>query len=1653
MSRLAKAACAAVFLGFILVFIAAYILVPGVAAQDTSRSTSYWEYAASSRLTATYPVDVDRDGVDEFLVLDRDNRVTLLSPEGQEQWTYSSPRQVLAAGAVDTQRSGATYRDLALAGANELTLLDHEGTELWQVPINASTSPVVVRAYDYQDDGHEEILLLLASGQIFVYNDSGSLIWQFAGQEDLATNVDPKILVDDYDGDGAQEIVLGLFTPRRFSQLLFIDDDESVLWRQSISRRISALVGAPYENDRSYIAVGTNFGQIDLYTPAGELVWFRTVNKAITTLALANSSADPVLLAGTEAGSVFAFNKEGRRLWTNHLANDANRRVLSLLAADNPVSGIQETRKTETNNQRNILLAVVLESASDNSDLAEILIMADQGQILTKAGDTDLPHLAGLVDINQDNIYELLFGRFATLQLFGLGVGNSEYIQEWEYQLDAAPTAMLVLDLDGDRGEEIVVGTENGQIHALSSDRGIRWLHAPGDAVTSLTAINGNNNQGHSILVIRQPRAQTIDVNNQLSATSRLELRHASGEPLWAALIPGSITSLSIDDQADPGKPAIFIATTDKLIFAFDLLGNQIWQHSLAKVKSDIEHILVENNRANEPDRLLIAAGEEIYTLNLEDNDLSSGLYASFSAPIEALYEVQQDGKELSVDVVVLTGDGLMHGLNRRGVEMAHLSWPFRLAGLPGVSIAWNERSAEVFREDIPAFLVASDQGQIEQIAIRDNRPVSLWRIEGLGNVQTISWEDLRQDGQPDSGLAGRQDGRVLLFDQLQTRTPQQVFEIALDSDVFGLSFLSRSARQSPDILTITQNGLVRLYREEENRPPLLTHPRAEAEQGSLSFSVSVNDVENDPVSVRLELWDATTESWQQYPDQQIDNGNGQLFWPVVDLPRGSDRIRYRFGFNDGLYQGFMTPPLGPSIPPDPTVAGFSTWLIGPLGLIFLAGLVLFVRQQQTPGAQAGRFYRHLRQNPDETLILLESRYAESKGSPDFLLQLANQARRASDSDVANLSDGLFLLANRPQAGLSIITRTLDEMPSSNDNEADLDHRRHLYKTAQALLEAPSITELSLLRPQLVQLVATVEHQADRSPILDNLLPVLSNVRDSERVGSISDRLVYLNQAAVRVRQVHDQLDSYSPSVERTLARAITRRWSGLLSAEIEELRGRAELEVTLKTKRLAPSQETVVAMDIRNIGRAPAENILAVLEDNPAYQVSSDPQLIPFLPPGRSRQIQFLIEPHVEDRFRVVLSLTYDDQNRREKNAAFADMVNLLPPVREFSPIANPYLPGTPLRKESPLFYGREELFEFITENSGLQNQRNVLMLVGQRRTGKTSVLLRLDDHLPEKLLPVYIDCQSLGVSPGIAPLLQEFAWYIADALNARGISCLVPEASVWENDPGRVFQREFLPSIRNLLPAGSILLLIFDEFEAFESIVADGILPPTVFPYLRHLMQHSEWLSFIFVGTQRLEEMSADYWSVLFNTALYRKIDYLSEADATRLINEPVSPAIIYDDLAIDKILRVTAGHPYFLQLVCYTLVKRANQYRSGYITISDVNAALDEMLRLGEVHFAYLWQRSSFAERAILSAAAHVMDRSEPFHPATLIEYLQSFSIELDPTDATAALNRLVQRDILREETEDGFALYSLRIGLVGLWVRQNKSLSRLLAQVET
>ncbi|MFO7663480.1 MAG: PQQ-binding-like beta-propeller repeat protein, partial [Chloroflexota bacterium] len=471
--------------------------------------------------------------------------------------------------------------------------------------------------------------------------------------------------------------------------MLFIDN-ESVEWRQSISRRITALAEAPFANGQSHVAVGTNFGQVDLYSPEGELVWYRTVNKPISTISFADSPTSPTLFVGTEAGSVIAYSEEGRRLWASNLANYADRSVLAIHPADNTAAVGQFSASYPS--QGDSLLAVILESATPSGDLADVLLLGNRGQLLAKINETDLPDITKLIDINKDSYYELLLGRFATLQLLGLGVGNSDYIQEWDYFLDAVPTSVMLIDLDLDGEQEVIVGTGNGRIHAIGGDRNLRWLNIPGEEISFLRRIPQGIHDTDTIALVRQTRDDFEEGVQPGPPISHLELRGLNGELLWDVILEAQISAMAIDDQTD-AEAIVILGTTDANLFGFDMDGNQVWEIAVEGLSEEgIRHIHPQNRRGTQQADILVGGERVIYSITTLPHSHAVSNFANLNESITAIHEVRQPGNGLSVNFIVFLADGTIHGLNHRGVEMAHLSWPYELTGKPSATAMWDER-------------------------------------------------------------------------------------------------------------------------------------------------------------------------------------------------------------------------------------------------------------------------------------------------------------------------------------------------------------------------------------------------------------------------------------------------------------------------------------------------------------------------------------------------------------------------------------------------------------------------------------------------------------------------------------------------------------------------------------------------------------------------------------------------------------------------------------------------------------------------------------------------------------------------------------------------------------------------------------------------
>ena len=513
---------------------------------------------------------------------------------------------------------------------------------------------------------------------------------------------------------------------------------------------------------------------------------------------------------------------------------------------------------------------------------------------------------------------------------------------------------------------------------------------------------------------------------------------------------------------------------------------------------------------------------------------------------------------------------------------------------------------------------------------------------------------------------------------------------------------------------------------------------------------------------------------------------------------------------------------------------------------------------------------------------------------------------------------------------------------------------------------------------------------------------------------------------------------------EEGILRRMLDNWQGLVLGAVKDLQGRAALTSELKTRRATYAPRLTLTIAVRNQGLNVAESVRLIVQASEGYRVlEGGEQQIELLTAGSARDVEVMIEPYTRDRLRLVWQLVYDDAVDEQRRVEFADAVEFVraeeqrPFVRIF-PI--PYVTGMPL-KTGHLFVGREDVFAYIQEHLFGAYQNNVIVLHGQRRTGKTSVLYRLKDILAETHICVLVDMQGKAAR-GTLDFLYSLADDIVYALEDRQCVIELPARSEFAESPEFVFRSRFLRSVVDALPANASgkklhLLLMFDEFEELQKRVEDGKLEPEIFPFLRNLMQHEEYLDFVFAGTHKLEELGAEYWSILFNIAAYKKITFLSPEDARKLISGPVAPHIEYDPLAIERIIDVTGGHPYFLQVICHELVSYHNETQRSYLTANDVEEVLDRIVERGEAHFKFIWAEANPIERAALLALSDILETAEAATADQVQALLDKRAVDLNGSTLPGVLANLEMGDILTRSGPRS-NLYRFKIDLIRRWI---------------
>lgn len=364
---------------------------------------------------------------------------------------------------------------------------------------------------------------------------------------------------------------------------------------------------------------------------------------------------------------------------------------------------------------------------------------------------------------------------------------------------------------------------------------------------------------------------------------------------------------------------------------------------------------------------------------------------------------------------------------------------------------------------------------------------------------------------------------------------------------------------------------------------------------------------------------------------------------------------------------------------------------------------------------------------------------------------------------------------------------------------------------------------------------------------------------------------------------------------------------------------------------------------------------------------------------------------------------------------------------------IANPYIVGLPLSEDQQeIFVGRQDLITRVQQFLR-DGHRTALLLYGQRRMGKTSLLQNLGRFLPSTIVPLFVDEQGTAYSTTYADHLYSIVRQMTrSAKTHRGLDFPPLSHEALAANPFIVFT-DWLDAVEQVLDdhGKSMFLLMLDEIEVLKQMIDKGRLDVEDLLHLfRNLIQHRPKFKVLVAGSHALEELQ-DWASYLINMEVI-KIGCLSTEETLRLIERPVPHFNLhYHPEASQRIVKLTRGHPYLTQLLCHEIVIGKNQQptdQRNWVLPPDVEEAIPNALNVGNLFFANI-QKNQVDEQG----TALLQFLATQGEGACVARSVLAYHVT---GNLSQTLTRLQRRDLIEEV--DGY--YRFSIELIRRWFAQ-------------
>jgi hypothetical protein len=465
--------------------------------------------------------------------------------------------------------------------------------------------------------------------------------------------------------------------------------------------------------------------------------------------------------------------------------------------------------------------------------------------------------------------------------------------------------------------------------------------------------------------------------------------------------------------------------------------------------------------------------------------------------------------------------------------------------------------------------------------------------------------------------------------------------------------------------------------------------------------------------------------------------------------------------------------------------------------------------------------------------------------------------------------------------------------------------------------------------------------------------------------------------------------------------------------------------------------------------GDAPVESVQLVLQHTPDLRTFGQTGFLQTLRPGETRELVQRLK--VTDlalgvgEATMSLSLRFRRASGQIAESPARTVAAALEPARRFVSVTNPYSRysgGTPV-EEQKMFFGRQELLERVYRDVTSGPLGQCFVLYGQKRSGKSSVLRQLAKRLRPPNLAIYLSLGTIDT----AKAERSFVQACIDSLYERLVHDF-DMTDIMEQHWPREFQVESSPieSFRRSVRAATRLLearkgwrevrpiFLIDEFTYVYEYIREGLLTPAFMRQWKSLLE-SRTFDAVLVGQDTMPRFKEAYPNE-FGVTHDERISYLSAEEARALAENPImmGSESRYKGASLDRLIGLTAGSAFYLQIFCDRLVQHLNRNRLAFITESVIGDVLGQ-LTIGPAALPM----DKF-DPLITAAGESVALAPKERYLALLTRVALNPSITSQEVEAEDA--ELVRDLFAREVLErDASGRLGIRVGLFAEWLRAN------------